>query len=193
MHHCGDERSPLGSHLRRRGRCGPPLRRVRSQGSKAVDLKVSHAFHSPLMQPIVDEFRCEIADLTQSPRSSRCSPPCSAGRWKAEMDADYRQTRSVAGPVSRRRAVGTSCRRLTSARPVRVRVWSQWPGSGLPPKVRSLPLCDGLDSDGSELLATGAGPAGTDSRRRLLLYGTSGDNDAPDSAVCVRHVQPILV
>ncbi|MBW4635672.1 MAG: GNAT family N-acetyltransferase [Iphinoe sp. HA4291-MV1] len=38
-----------------------------ASGVKTTPLQVSHAFHSPLMEPILDEFRQVVADITFSP------------------------------------------------------------------------------------------------------------------------------
>ena len=153
--------------------------RVRSQGGKAVDLKVSHAFHSPLMQPIVDEFRCEIADLTPKPAQFPVFSTVLGREVEGEeMDADY-WADQICLPVrfldAVRAAGATAADYVCEAGP-RSSLVAMARQCGLPPKVRSLPLCDGLDSDGSELLATGAALLRDGFSPEVApFYGTSGD------------------
>ncbi|MFB6893996.1 SDR family NAD(P)-dependent oxidoreductase, partial [Kitasatospora sp. NPDC056327] len=60
----------------------------RAQGRRTTALKVSHAFHSPHMDPILEEFRTEAAKLTHSrPRIPVISNL--TGRPVEQYDADY--------------------------------------------------------------------------------------------------------
>ena len=67
------------------------------QGRKTSGLAVSHAFHSPLMDPMLDDFRAAIADLTFHPaRTSLVSNL--TGDLVTEVTADY-WVRHVRGTV----------------------------------------------------------------------------------------------
>ena len=170
--------------------------RVRSQGGKAVDLKVSHAFHSPLMQPIVDEFRCEIADLTPKPAQFPVFSTVLGREVEGEeMDADY-WADQICLPVrfldAVRAAGATAADYVCEAGP-RSSLVAMARQCGLPPRFDRCRCA----TDWIPMAASCWRPerpcCGTDSRRRLLPLWHLWGHDAPDSAVCVRHVQPILV
>ena len=133
---------------------------VSQHGGKARGLAVSHAFHSPLMEPIVTDFRDELDGLEPQPAEfpffSTVLGRQIDGR---EMTADY-WAQQICAPVQFHDAVraaanevgadylaeaGPSCGLLTLARQ-----------AGLPSLTPSLVLCSGPDSEGNELLCVAA-------------------------------------
>ncbi|MDT5247069.1 MAG: hypothetical protein QOD36_4445, partial [Mycobacterium sp.] len=63
---------------------------VRGQGGRAVNLTVSHAFHSPLMEPMVAEFRRELSGLAPGPAEFRLFSTVLGREVEGhEMDIDY--------------------------------------------------------------------------------------------------------
>ena len=63
---------------------------VRGQGGRAVNLTVSHAFHSPLMEPIVAEFRRELSGLAPGPAEFPLFSTVLGREVEGhEMDTDY--------------------------------------------------------------------------------------------------------
>jgi acyl transferase domain-containing protein len=133
---------------------------VCEQGGKAVYLRVSHAFHSPLMEPIVAEFRRELSWLAPGPAEFPLFSTV-LGREVAgtELDSDY-WANQICSPVrffDAIQAAGTSggADYVAEAGP-RSTLLALATQCGLPSKTRSLPLCGGPDSDGSELLAVAA-------------------------------------
>jgi acyl transferase domain-containing protein len=133
---------------------------VCEQGGRAVYLRVSHAFHSPLMEPIVAEFRRELSGLTPGPSKFPLFSTVLGREVDGhEMDSDYWASH-ICSPVRFFDAVqavrsATSADYLAEAGP-RSTLLALAMQCGLPSHVLSLPLCGGPDSDGTELLAVAA-------------------------------------
>jgi acyl transferase domain-containing protein len=166
---------------------------IRQRGGKAMNLTVSHAFHSPLMEPMVADFRHEMAGLEPEPADfplfstvlgrevdgreltvdhwarQICSPVLFLDAVRATIEAGRADYVAEAGPKSTLLTLARQC--------------------GLPPQTRSLTLCSGPDSDGTELLGVGAtlmrdgyspdlaalygGPAGPPQRIQPYVFDTS--------------------
>ncbi|RDH77611.1 acyltransferase domain-containing protein [Mycolicibacterium moriokaense] len=151
---------------------------VGERGFKAVNLRVSHAFHSPLMSPVVAEFRRMLSGIR--PRASKFplfSTVLGRPVEGREMDGDY-WADQICSPVrffDAIRAAGgaTSADYLAEAGP-RSTLLTLAMQCGLPPHVVSLPLCDGPDSSGTELLGVAASLLRDGHSPDLSpLYGTS--------------------
>ena len=134
--------------------------RVRESGGKAVGLRVSHAFHSPLMEPIVAEFRRELSWLAPGSSQFPLFSTVLGGRVAGpELDGDYWATQ-ICSPVrffDAVQAAGNSERAdyVAEAGP-RTTLLALAKQCGLPSQMRSLRLCGGPDSDGTELLEVAA-------------------------------------
>ncbi len=133
---------------------------VAQQGGRAVNLRVSHAFHSPLMEPIVAEFRRELSWLAPGPAEFPLFSTV-LGREVSgpELDSDY-WAKQICSPVRFFDAVqaARSAARadyVVEAGP-RSTLLALATQCGLPSQTLSLPLCAGPDSDGTELLAVAA-------------------------------------
>ena len=133
---------------------------IRGQGGRAVNLTVSHAFHSPLMEPIVAEFRRELSGLAPGPSEFPLFSTVLGREVEGhEMDADY-WANQICSPVRFFDAVqaarsAASADYVAEAGP-RSTLLTLARQCGLPPQTRSLTLCGGPDSDGTELLGVAA-------------------------------------
>jgi acyl transferase domain-containing protein len=133
---------------------------IRGQGGRAVNLMVSHAFHSPLMEPIVAEFRRELSGLAPGPSEFPLFSTVLGRQVEGhEMDAHY-WANQICSPVRFFDAVraarsAASVDYIAEAGP-RSTLLTLARRCGLPPQTRSLPLCGGPDSDGTELLGVAA-------------------------------------
>jgi acyl transferase domain-containing protein len=133
---------------------------IHGQGGTAVKLSVSHAFHSPLMEPIVAEFRRELSGLAPSPAEFPLFSTVLGREVEGqEMDVDY-WANQICSPVrffdavrAARSAAGVDYVAEAGPRPTLLKLVRQ---CGLPPQTRSLRLCAGPDSDGTELLGVAA-------------------------------------
>jgi acyl transferase domain-containing protein len=133
---------------------------VRGQGGRAVNLTVSHAFHSPLMEPMVAEFRREMSGLTPGPAEFRLFSTVLGREVEGhEMDTDYWATQ-ICSPVrfldAVRAAVSAASADYVAEAGPRSTLLALARQCGLSPQTRSLPLCGGPDSHGTELLGVAA-------------------------------------
>ena len=133
---------------------------VRAQGGRAVNLTVSHAFHSPLMEPIVAEFRRELSGLKPGPAEFRLFSTVLGREVEGhEMDADY-WANQICSPVrffdAVKAAVDAASADYVAEAGPRPTLLTLARHCGLPPQTRSLTLCGGPDSNGTELLAVAA-------------------------------------
>jgi acyl transferase domain-containing protein len=133
---------------------------VREHGGRAVNLRVSHAFHSPLMEPIVAEFRRELSGLAPGPSEFPLFSTAFGREVEGhELDSDY-WANQICSPVRFFDAVqaarsAASADYLAEAGP-RSTLLALAMQCGLPSQIRPLPLCGGPDSDGTELMAVAA-------------------------------------
>jgi acyl transferase domain-containing protein len=133
---------------------------VRAQGGRAVNLEVSHAFHSPLMEPMVAEFRRELSGLAPGPADFRLFSTVLGREVEGhEMDTDY-WVNQICSPVRFFDAVQAATGALRADYVAEAGPRSTLLGlarqCGLPPQTRSLALCAGPDSNGTELLGVAA-------------------------------------
>ncbi len=142
---------------------------VRQRGGRVRRLAVTHAFHSPLMEPIVAEFRDELDGLEPHPAEFPLFSTVLGRQIDGrEMTADY-WARQICAPVRFQEAVcaanAVAADYVAAAGPGAelLRLARQ---AGLPSTTPSLVLCGGADSDGSELLGVAA---------KLLRDGYSPD------------------
>ncbi|MET0454833.1 MAG: type I polyketide synthase, partial [Mycobacterium sp.] len=127
---------------------------VLAHGYNAIDLPVSHAFHSPLMKPAVADFRSEIAGL--KPRAARFplfSTMLGSQIRGEEMTADY-WAEQICAPVRFADAVraalrGATVDYLAEAGP-KASLLTLARKCGVSPTVATLPLCTGPGSTGGE-------------------------------------------
>lgn len=130
--------------------------KVRGNGGRISMLTVSHAFHSPLMEPVVAEFRSALATLEPGPASFPIfSTVTGAEIAGTDLDAEH-WVRQLCAPVrfldAAQAAATVAADYVAEAgpRPTLLRLIRR---CGLPQTVRSLSLCSGPDSDGTELIS----------------------------------------
>lgn len=134
---------------------------VRGRGGKVVDLAVSHAFHSPLMEPIIGEFQQELDWLEpQSAQFALFSTALGRRVDGREMTAEY-WAQQLVSPVRFYDALVAAVRTagadyLVEAGP-RTELLTLARKSGAASATTPLlAMCSGPNSMGSELLEVGA-------------------------------------
>ncbi len=66
------------------------VKRLDAQGTKTTALKVSHAFHSPMMDPILEDFRAVAATVDFNPPTRTLISNVTGKPWdKTQLSADY--------------------------------------------------------------------------------------------------------
>lgn len=133
---------------------------VHAQGGKAVNLTVSHAFHSPLMEPMVAEFRREMSGLALGPAGFRLFSTVLGREIEGrEMDTDY-WADQICSPVrffdAVKAAAGAARADYVAEAGPRSTLLTLARQCGLAAQTRSLTLCGGPDSQGTELLGVAA-------------------------------------
>lgn len=133
---------------------------VHAQGGKAVNLTVSHAFHSPLMEPMVAEFRREMSGLALGPADFRLFSTVLGREIEGhEMDTDY-WADQICSPVrffdAVKAAAGAARADYVAEAGPRSTLLTLARQCGLATQTRSLTLCGGPDSQGTELLGVAA-------------------------------------
>ncbi len=133
---------------------------VRARGGQVTRLPVSHAFHSPLMAPIVDDFRRELSGLVPAPaRFSIVSTLLGREVAGQEMDADY-WSQQICCPVrfldAAQAAIKTAGADYVAELGPGSTLLKLFRQCGSPLQTGSLTLCAGPNSSGTELLAAAA-------------------------------------
>jgi acyl transferase domain-containing protein len=133
---------------------------VERQGARAMRLAVSHAFHSPMMEPIVTDFRHELDGLEPQPAGFPLFSTVFGRQVDGpEMTADY-WAQQLCSPVRFHDAVAAATNTMGADY-----LAEAGPRSGLLTLARQcessspatpLPLCSGPHSDGLELLGVAA-------------------------------------
>ncbi len=129
-------------------------------GARVVSLAVSHAFHSPMMEPIVADFRRELDGLEPHPADFPLFSTVLGRHVEGrELTADY-WAQQLCAPVRFHDAIGAAMTTVGADY-----LAEAGPRSGLlalamqcesPKPVASLPLCSGPHSAGTELLGVAA-------------------------------------